>query len=151
MTPLKTENSYQLINQKIMAVDYGTKVVGLAMFCQGKDPYPFPYGSLRFKSDDVLIQDLMRIVKENSVNVVIIGIPKLLDGQETNMTLRIMNFSEKLEHALKPLPLYRQEESLSTFEAEERMKNSPRYNFKVVLNEIDALSASIILEDFIKH
>jgi putative Holliday junction resolvase len=31
------------------------------------------------------------------------------------------------------------------------MKNSPRYNFKVDLKQIDAVAASVILEDFIRR
>ncbi|MCP4714144.1 MAG: pre-16S rRNA-processing nuclease YqgF, partial [Deltaproteobacteria bacterium] len=58
-------------------------------------------------------------------------------------------FSLQLEQALKPLPLYRQDESLSSFDAEERMLESPRYNFKIDPDQLDALAASIILEAFI--
>ncbi len=47
------------------------------------------------------------------------------------------------------IPLFFQDESLSTFEAEERMRESPRYNFKVDKKQLDALAASIILEDFL--
>ena len=39
---------------------------------------------------------------------------------------------------------------MSSFEAENRMKNSPQYNFKIDLKHIDAVAASIILEDFMK-
>jgi len=81
----------------------------------------------------------------------VLGVPRLLDGKETTMTRRILAFGEKLAAALKPVPLYRQDESLSSFEAEERMKSSARYNFKVDPRQIDSLAAAIILEDFIKQ
>ncbi len=147
----KEENHTHSITQKVLAVDYGTKAIGLALSCPGQDPYPLPYARLIYKSDATLIRDLMRIVKKEEVAAVVLGIPRLLDGQETPMTRRILAFGEKLETALKPVPLFRQDESLSTFEAEERMKSSPRYNFKVDLQQIDALAAAIILEDFIKQ
>jgi putative Holliday junction resolvase len=151
MSRTDSEKDTQLVCQKILAIDYGTKVTGLALFCSAQDPYPLPYTRLRYKSDAALIRDLLHIVKEESVAVVVLGVPRFLDGQETSMTRRIKAFGESLELALKPIPLYRQDESLSTFEAEERMKNSPRYNFKVDPKHIDALSAAIILEDFIKQ
>jgi putative Holliday junction resolvase len=44
-----------------------------------------------------------------------------------------------------------QDETLSTFEAESRMKSSPQYNFQVNLTQIDALAACVILEDFIRR
>ena len=43
-----------------------------------------------------------------------------------------------------------QDETLSSFEAEQRMINSPRFNFKIDKKQIDSLAASIILEDWIK-
>jgi len=110
-----------------------------------------PYARLNYKSDKALLQDLLRMVREESVTAVVLGVPRLLDGKETTMTRRILAFGEKLEAALKPVPLYRQDESLSSFEAEERMKSSPRYNFKVDPRQIDSLAAVIILEDFIKQ
>ena len=141
----------QSIGQKILSVDYGTKAVGLAMFSPAQDPYPLPYARLNYKSDTVLLQDLLRMVREESVSAVVLGVPRLLDGKETTMTRRILDFGEKLAAAVKPVPLYRQDESLSSFEAEERMKSSARYNFKVDPRQMDALAAAIILEDYIKQ
>ena len=57
-------------------------------------------------------------------------------------------FGQLLTQALK-VPVYKQDETLSSFEAEERMRNSPRYNFKVDLSMIDSVAATIILEDFL--
>jgi putative holliday junction resolvase len=150
MTNTDSENSSPILSRKILAVDYGTKASGLALFSPAQVPYPLPYKRLVYTDDEKLIRDLLRVVKEESVGAVVLGVPRLLDNKETTMTRKILAFGEKLEAALQPLPLYRQDESLSTFEAQERMKSSPRYNFKVDPLQIDALAASIILEDFIK-
>ena len=151
MSRTESEKHAHIISRRILAVDYGTKAAGLAMLRPEQVPYPLPYARLIYKNDEALILDLLRIVKDESAAAVVLGVPRLLDGKETTMTRRILAFAEKLEEALKPLPLYRQDESLSTFEAKERMKNSPRYNFKVDPLQIDALSATIILECFIQH
>jgi len=135
--------------QTLLAVDYGTKAVGLALFCRGRDPYPLPHATLGYTDDDALIRDITGIVRKKSISAVVLGVPRLLDGRETTMTRRIRAFGEKLVQALAPVPLHLQDESLSSFEAEERMKSSPRYNFKVDPRQIDALAAAIILEDFI--
>jgi putative holliday junction resolvase len=150
MTSIDQRDDIPPATRKVLAVDYGTKAIGLASYSPGRDPCPLPYTRLSYRSDEALIQDLLDIVKEETIAVVVLGVPRLLDGRETAMTRRILDFGEKLESALQPIPLYRQDESLSTFEAEERMKNSPRYNFKVDLRHIDALAATIILEDFVK-
>ena len=136
-------------NKKILAIDFGTKLTGLAMFCEGRDMSPYPYGSLKYVNDDKLISGILNIVKESSADVAVLGVPKLLDGKETSMSKKIRDFGEKLGDKLGLIPLFFQDESLSTFEAEERMRESPRYNFKVDKKQLDALAASIILEDFL--
>jgi putative Holliday junction resolvase len=110
---------------------------------------PYPYDSLKYVNDDRLISEILNIVKESSTEIAVLGVPKLLDGTETSMSKKIRDFGQKLEDKLGSIPLYFQDESLSTFEAEERMRESPRYNFKVDKKQIDALAASIILEDFL--
>ena len=151
MSSADSKEQTQLSSEKILAVDYGTKAAGLALFSPGKDPYPLPYTRLDNKSDKELLQELLRVVREEAVTIVVLGVPRLLDSTETTMTKKIRAFGEKLAAALKPVPLYWQDESLSSFEAEERMKSSARYNFKVDPRQIDALAAAIILEDFIEH
>ncbi len=136
-------------NKKILAIDFGTKITGLAMFCEGRDMSPYPYDSLKYVNDDRLINEIINIVKESSTDIAVLGVPRLLDGKETSMSKKIRDFGEKLGGKLGLTPLYLQDESLSTFEAEERMRESPRYNFKVDKKQIDALAASIILEDFL--
>lgn len=136
-------------NKKILAIDFGTKLTGLARFCEGRDISPYPYGSLRYVNDDKLISEILNVVKEFSIDIAVLGVPKLLDGKETSMSKKIRDFGEKLGDKLGSTPLFFQDESLSTFEAEERMRESPRYNFKVDKKQLDALAASIILEDFL--
>ena len=136
-------------NKKILAIDFGTKIAGLAKFCEGRDISPYPYGSLKYVNDDKLISEILNIVKESSTDIAVLGVPKLLDGKETSMSKKIRDFGGKLGDKLGSTPLFYQDESLSTFEAEERMRESPRYNFRVDKKQLDALAASIILEDFL--
>lgn len=145
----KYPNFQKFKGKNILSVDYGTKVTGLAFFCPGKDPYPYPFSKIVYQSDEKLINDLKKVIRDESIDIIVIGIPRLLDEQETTMTKKVMNFGENLKKSLNE-PVYFQDETLSTFEAKDRMKNSPKYNFQVDPKQIDALSASIILEDFIR-
>ena len=69
------------------------------------------------------------------------------------MTRRILQFAHTLKKHLQPLhiPVYHQDETLSSFSAKERMLTSPRYNFRVDERFIDEVAATIILEDFINR
>ena len=57
---------------------------------------------------------------------------------------------EKWKKEVPRTPLFLQDETLSTFEAKERMKQLPQYNFKIDLKRVDELAASIILEAFLE-
>lgn len=135
--------------KSILAVDYGQKFTGLATFIPGKDPFPLLHGRIAYKSDQNLIDELRKIMQAEGTEIVVIGIPTFLDGRESTMTKTVRNFIELFRQQITE-KIYEQDETLSTVEAEERMKNSPRFNFKVNYQEIDAMSASIILEDFIR-
>ena len=136
--------------KSMLCVDYGTKVVGLATYNSERDPYPLPFGRIIYKSDDILIEELSKVIEEEGINTLIIGVPYLTDGTPTKMTDKIMKFWLKCRNTFESLNHYTQDETLSSFEAKERMKSLPQYNFKVDLKKIDELAASIILEDFVK-
>jgi putative holliday junction resolvase len=144
--PLTRAQTFQ--GQNVLALDFGTKNVGLATFRPGNDPYPLPYGRLPGQENALLAQAILKVVRDEAVDAVVLGIPRLLDGQETAMTKKVRDFGEVLKLALGTIPLYLQDETLSSYEAEDRMKNSPRYGFKIDKSQLDALAASIILEDF---
>lgn len=137
-----------LKRQKILAVDFGTKATGLALFAPG-DPYPRPYDTVPYKNDDQLIKAIKQVVSDEGVSIVVLGMPRFLDGKPSSMTARVETFSAQLEQALAPLSLFQQDEALSSAEARERMRESARYNFKIDPAKIDELAASIILEDFL--
>jgi putative Holliday junction resolvase len=134
----------------ILALDFGEKFIGVATYCVNRDPYPTPYGRIANKGQEVVIKELNMIINNESVDIVVIGIPHLIDGKKTSSTERAQHFIQMIREQISQ-PVEEQDETLSTFEAESRMKNSPQYNFQVDLSQIDAVAASVILEDFIRR
>ena len=133
-----------------LAIDYGTSVTGLALFHPNQDPWPLPYGRIIYRSDHQLIQDIEQKIEEESVEIIVLGLPLCKDGGKSPMTKKVEAFGKALQQKLSQgVALYYQNEHLTTFEAEDRMKSSPRYNFTVDSKQIDALSACIILEEFL--
>ena len=65
------------------------------------------------------------------------------------MTKKVREFKESLESKIRS-NIFFQNEFLSSYEAEDRMKNSARYNFKVDKTQVDSLAATIILEEWLK-
>lgn len=140
----------EFAGKKILSIDYGSKVIGTAMYTPGLDPFPIGCEKIIYKSDEEAIKSIASIIDNEGVDILVLGVPYYLDGKESENTKKIKSFGLKIKEALKDYPLYEQDETLTTKTAEERMKNSPEYNFKVDITRIDVLSAIIILEDFIR-
>lgn len=143
---LPLEHSLNLKN--ILAMDFGEKFIGVATFCVNRDPFPTPYGRIQNTGPEAVIKALKKIIDDELIDLIIIGLPHLTDGKKTSTTEKAQKFVSFIREHFT-LPIEEQDETLSTFEAESRMKNSPRYNFQVDLKQIDAVAASVILEDFI--
>lgn len=139
-----------LRNKRILAIDYGRKVTGVAQFHAGSDPFPIAFGKIIYKSDEQLQSEICKIVEDEFIDILVIGVPYFTDGNESTLTKEIKAFIAQLNTKLE-IPVYEEDETLTTFEAEERMKNDPAYNFKVDMKKIDELCAVIILEQFYKN
>lgn len=133
-----------------MSIDYGTKVIGTAFYCPGLDPFPYIGEKIIYKSDQDALLNLKKIIENEGIDMVILGVPYFLDGKESNNTQKIKAFGKDFQTSCPHLLYFEQDETLTTKEAIDRMKNSPQYNFKVDPTKIDCLSAMIILEDFIR-
>lgn len=150
MSEFTLPQDHPLNLKSILAMDFGEKFIGVATYCVNRDPYPTPYGRIANTSPEAVIKELTRILDDECIDVIVIGLPHLTDGKKTSTTQKAQNFVNFIREHFT-LPIEEQDETLSTFEAENRMKNSPRYNFQVDLKQIDAVAASVILEDFIRR
>ena len=134
-----------------MAIDFGSKVVGTAFFCPGRDPFPYLGEKILFKSQLDTIAALKTIIENESIEVVVLGIPYYLDGKESDTTKKMKEFGKLFQQHFPSITYFEQDETLTTKAAEERMMNSPQFNFKVDPTQIDCVAATIILEDFIRQ
>lgn len=140
--------SSEIQNRHILAIDYGRKFTGLSNYKVGVDPFIFLFGRVKYESDEQLIKDILKIVDDEFIEILVVGIPRFTDGKESTMTLTVKTFANKLSKEAA-IPVYFIDETLTTFEAKERMKNDPRFNFQIDMKQIDAVAASIILEEFV--
>lgn len=150
MSEFQLPPQHELNLKNILALDFGEKFIGVASFCVNRDPFPSPYGRIANTSSDAVVKELQKIIQDEMIEMLVIGLPHLLDGKKTSTTTKAEGFIQFIKEHFS-LPIEEQDETLSTFEAESRMKNSPRYNFKVDMKQIDAVAATIILEDFIRR
>lgn len=143
-------NQIELKNKRILAIDYGQKFTGMATFRYGIDPFVLMNGRIAYKSDPDLVESLRDVIENEFIDILVVGVPFYTDGKASKMTETIRAFNKLAKEKLE-IPVFEVDETLTTFEAGERMKNDPRFNFKVDLTQIDAMSAVIILEEFLKN
>lgn len=136
--------------QTILAIDYGTRVVGTAIYKTTIDPMVQMHQKILFKNNNELIKEIQKIIDEEAITILVIGVPYHLDGNPSAMTQQILQFKNECQLAFK-IPIYTQDETLSSEAAKDRMINSPRFQFKFDPKLVDLVAAVIILEDFISE
>lgn len=142
-------NFSKFAGKNLMAIDYGEKVIGLASFTPGREPFPLGRGRIVNEGFEKFISQLTEIIEEDFVEVIIFGVPYLTDGTETDKSREMINKMNKLSEVFTDIEFHQQDETLTTEAAKERMLNSAQYNFQIDPKKIDEVSAIIILEDFI--
>ena len=150
MNEFSLPETHALHLKTVLALDYGSKFIGVATYCVNRDPYPTPFGRIANLSPEQVVKELRALLDDECADLVVIGLPHLTDGKKTTSTEKAQKFVDFIREQISQ-PVFEQDETLSTFEAESRMKNSPQYNFKVDLKQIDAVAACVILEDFIRR
>lgn len=151
MFEFENYKKFQVFKGKtILCLDYGEKIVGLATFTPGREPYPITRGKIENKGMTHIISEVNRIIEEDIVEIIIFGIPYHTDGSASEKTKKMLANFEYIKKQIQNVEWFAQDETLSTFEAKKRMENSPEYNYKVDIKKVDEISAVVILEDFIK-
>ncbi len=134
--------------QRILAIDYGTKHIGLAL----TDPLQIiakPYQTIQFQSNALLIKSILQVISEQDVGLVILGLPWGSEGQETKKTLEVKKFGTYLEMQL-PVPMEFWDERFSTAEANSELKKMG-YDFMKAREFVDAVAASLILRSYLEN
>ena len=80
-------------------------------------------------------------------DALIVGIPYLLDGSESDITRAARNFGKELERRFG-LPVYTVDERLSSFEAEQQLKQETKIA-KHNKHEVDRMAAAIIVQSWL--
>jgi len=95
-------------------------------------------------------ESITKLIEEWRPQTLVVGIPYLLDGNSSEMTLKAEKFSRQLEGRYA-LPVDTINEQLSSLEAEDRLRQSRQTGRKkkIKKEEIDQLAAAIILESWI--
>lgn len=125
-----------------LAIDFGQARLGLAMansMARIASPLPAISGTQALKNIEKLCQ-------EKNIDVIVVGLPRDLEGQDTRQTSLTREFAGKLQQKMPNKPIYLQDEALTSLKAEKELAARGK---KFDKGMIDSLAATYILEDFL--
>ena len=151
---------------RLMALDVGKVRIGVAI-CDSRGVLASPYTTLHIsRNEEQTWKAIQQIIDDTETEELIVGLPISLDGQLHAQGQLVQSFAQRLqEHISVPLTFW--DERFSTVEAqrlltqreldegEKRQRQGGRQRTQSKRrrrgHEIDALAATIILEDYLSQ
>lgn len=130
------------MSASIAALDVGERRIGVAM-ADTVARIAHPFATL--DHDKEVVEELARLLHEQNVRVLVIGLPRGLAGQQTAQATYTKEFVQKLR-AKVALPIHWQDEAVTSKQAENELRKRGKPYTK---GDIDALAATYVLEDFL--
>ncbi|MCM1010614.1 MAG: Holliday junction resolvase RuvX [Fusobacterium sp.] len=128
---------------KIMALDVGTKRIGIAIsdylhIIANRHSY--------IARDNDSVNKIVNIAKENNVKKIIIGVPYNMDGTQGSQAQDCIDFAGQIQG----FEVIFEDERLTSDTAEENLK-AKKINFRKDKGLVDVESAGIILEQYLSR
>ena len=130
----------------IMSVDLGKARTGLAV-CDKTEFLASPYTVIFEESPKMLPQRVAEAVKEAKAELIVVGLPKNMDGTEGESARNARAFAQTLTE-LTGVATVMQDERGTTITAHNFL-NDTNTRGKKRKNAVDAVAATIILQDFL--
>lgn len=129
-----------------MGIDFGMARIGIAL----SDDTKFlasPFETYKRKNEQDDLQHIINIIQEKKVDEIVCGLPYNMQGEEQEIAQKTREFISKLlnVHSIKVEFV---DERLSSLMAEEMLKETER-DWKKRKEKLDAVAASIILQDYL--
>lgn len=134
------------MKNRILAVDFGSKKIGLAI-SDAQKKFALPLKTILAKNSlEASAQALVLAIKHYlpEIEKIVVGLPLLLNGQESKMARVIKNFAFCLAQQTN-IEVVLQEETLTSVEAEEKLKLADLS----VKKHKDSVAAMAILQDYL--
>lgn len=130
---------------RILAIDYGAKRTGLAV----TDPLKIIASALETVPSETLIAYLKKYMVSEEVEAFVVGMPKNLDGSDTDGTVYVKRLLEELKTHFPAIPTHMVDERYTSKMAVQAMiAGGMKKKDRQVKGNIDKISAVIILQGF---
>lgn len=131
---------------RILAIDYGTKRVGLAV----TDPLQLIANALTTVEEKQVIAFLKDYFLKETVETIVLGKPSRMDGSDTHATQHVEKFLTLLRQTFPTIPVVQVDERFTSVMAQRTlvdmgMKKKDRQKKE----HLDQVSAAIILQTYL--
>ena len=128
---------------KIMALDVGTKRIGIAL-SDYLHVIATPHTTIPRTPEQDAIESILKIAKENNVKTITVGLPINMDGTKGFQAQDCIDFSQKI----CGFDIMYEDERLTSEEAENRLR-ARKVDFRKNKGLVDMESAAVILEQYL--
>ena len=130
---------------KLIALDVGTKRIGVAK-ADSSVRIAVPYPAVEVDGGEY--KKIASLARAWDINSFVLGLPRNSQGEETAQSRYVRKFAKELKRVIPEAKICFQDESLTSVEAEKRLKNRKKGYKK---GDIDSEAATIILQDFLEE
>ena len=139
---------------RALGIDYGERRIGLAL----SDATGLLASPWKQMSNDANVGGAARRLaaevralqaQDDGLGVVVIGLPRRLDGSANDQTARVRKLAELLASEITP-PITLQDERLTSHEADELLAQR-EHDWRKRKQQVDAMAAALILQDFLDN
>lgn len=129
---------------RIIGIDWGLRRCGIAVSDENRG-FSFVRPQIFIKNQDELIQKILKIINDDKIVGIVLGLPLHADGSDSDTTKQVREFADKLSNNTN-IPIVFIEENLTSHAAQEEIGCK---NITKIKQELDSESARIILENAI--
>jgi putative holliday junction resolvase len=129
--------------QYILALDYGNARIGIAI-ASTIARLPRPLTTIANRPE--MFTDIAKLVAQESVGLVVVGLPRTLDGGYSQQTHAAEGFAHDLATQLPGVLVELADETLTSVDAEAALKGKQHDK-----GAIDAMAATFILERYLSE
>lgn len=130
---------------KLIALDVGSKRIGVAK-ADSAVRIAIPYSAVEVDGSE--FKKIASLARAWDINSFVIGLPRNSKGEETEQSRYVRKFAAELKRQISGAKVCFQDESLTSVEAEKRLKTRKKGYKK---GDVDSEAAAIILQDFLEQ
>lgn len=131
---------------RVLALDVGDRRIGVAL----SDPTGLlatPLTTVTRRNDDADFDEVLRLMAENEVGEIVVGMPLTLSGRKGPQAARVTAFADALGRKTE-VPVFFVDERYSTVQAERSLRESGVEPSRERAR-VDAAAAAVILQSYL--